>query len=460
MLRDCVDPRRLKLALESLPNELREIYARMLNVIQGCPCKREAITLLQLLVWSEETLRPGELVDALSIRPEERPAFQKNNRLFDLMDVIRHCSSLVTVVTVGERHSIGQLAHSSVREYLTSLAAATPLSKDLSEITAKGYIAELCITYIMCADYTSMYTAVTSPTVYTYPFSYYALNSWSEHARGATFTDKSLVKLILELFQNQDLIAYVIRGGSRVPLTPFDVLPADHAIRPLYYAAFFGLEAVTVQLLKEEKEVKLRFQKPPVGPLHAASSQGFHNVVRTLLDKGADINAFYESATALMAAARSRSDHAEQVMELLLDRGARIEAIGPLQLASYQGFHNVVRKLMGRGLDVNAIYGNVTALMAAARCTSDHAEQIAELLLDWGADIDAVGERWGTALETAIKAENKPVEELLLQRGADVNAYENYLKSVRLFFRLAKTWNLPSDSRDSRQILETPKTTT
>ncbi|ORY09452.1 hypothetical protein BCR34DRAFT_516475, partial [Clohesyomyces aquaticus] len=49
-------------------------------------------------------------------------------------------------------------------------------------------------------------------------------------------------------------------------------------------------------------------------------------------------------------------------------------------------------------------------------------EQVVKLLLDKGADVNAQGGRYGNALQAALVKGNEQVVKLLLDKGADVNA--------------------------------------
>lgn len=119
-------------------------------------------------------------------------------------------------------------------------------------------------------------------------------------------------------------------------------------------------------------------------PLQVASAIGRENIVRRLLDHGADVNTsdgIYGSA--LRAA--SETDH-EIIVEILLDHGADVNASvakhgTALQIASAKGHENIVKILLNHGADVkfrDAIYGS--ALQAAS--ANGH-ENIVRLLREY-----------------------------------------------------------------------------
>ncbi|KAJ5472932.1 hypothetical protein N7530_006933 [Penicillium desertorum] len=189
--------------------------------------------------------------------------------------------------------------------------------------------------------------------------------------------------------------------------------------------------------------------------LQAASYVGREKVVRTLLDQGADVNAQGgEYGNALQAASYGRH---EKVVRTLLNHGADVNAQGgvygnALQAASYVGHEKVVRTLLDQGADVNALggsYGN--ALQAATRAgrekvggsygnalqaaTRAGREKVVQILLDRGADINAQeGGEYSTALQAASYVGREKVVQILLDRGADINAlggsYGNALQAA------------------------------
>jgi ankyrin repeat protein len=75
----------------------------------------------------------------------------------------------------------------------------------------------------------------------------------------------------------------------------------------------------------------------------------------------------------------------------------------------------VVKMLLDKGADVNALSDTCdTALRAAS---SEGHEQLVELLLDKGANVNAQGGHHGNALQAALERGHKAVVQLLLERA-------------------------------------------
>jgi ankyrin repeat protein len=92
----------------------------------------------------------------------------------------------------------------------------------------------------------------------------------------------------------------------------------------------------------------------------------------------------------------------------------------PLQRASHLGNENLARILLTGGANINAPGGPYgTALVAA--CAGGH-ETVALMLLDKGADINASGGPYGSALVAACAGGHETVALMLLDKSADINA--------------------------------------
>lgn len=164
-----------------------------------------------------------------------------------------------------------------------------------------------------------------------------------------------------------------------------------------------------------------------------AVMRGNKDVVRSLLQKKADVNATQvDGTTALHWAVRA--DDLETA-DLLIRAGAKVsatnrEGVMPLQLAAQNGNAAMVEKLIKAGAKVNTPLDSSgdTALMMAARTGKPDAVKV---LLDNGAQVD-VKETWGdtTALMWAVAEGNHAVVRMLIDHHANVNTRTKFVPSA------------------------------
>ena len=140
--------------------------------------------------------------------------------------------------------------------------------------------------------------------------------------------------------------------------------------------------------------------------LQIACARGHLDVVRLLLDRGANIEAAGGNTgqTSLIMASE---DGILDVVKELLDRGANIEAaenrhgLNSLMMASWRGKLNVVKELVDRGANIFAKNaGGVTARHAAERMGFS---EIAEFLREKEQAIARMG-----LAERVVKYQNQP----------------------------------------------------
>ena len=85
-----------------------------------------------------------------------------------------------------------------------------------------------------------------------------------------------------------------------------------------------------------------------------------------------------------------------------------------------KGRVDILELLLDRGADINAVGGTFGTALATAALLGE--EEVVSLLVDRGADINAVGGTHGTALATAAFSGEKGVVSQLLGLGADINS--------------------------------------
>lgn len=140
-----------------------------------------------------------------------------------------------------------------------------------------------------------------------------------------------------------------------------------------------------------------------------------------------------DCATALQLAAGTGS---LDLVKMLLDAGADINAPGPgtggltaLQVAAGAGLLDMVKLLLNAGADVNAPGSNIGGRTALRVATGTGSLEMVKILLDAGADPNARGSQIGgrTPLQVAAGARSLDMVQLLLNAGANVNARALYL---------------------------------
>ncbi|GAB1317934.1 hypothetical protein MFIFM68171_08144 [Madurella fahalii] len=208
----------------------------------------------------------------------------------------------------------------------------------------------------------------------------------------------------------------------------FDINYADVEGRtPLHWAAKLGDNRVVKVLLERGARTRST-DKAGNTPLIEACWSGHVDVVKQLLDRRAKINVRGRLGTPLVAAIMAES---ETCVDLLLKDGRqrikkniRTEYGTALHDAAHRGSPRIVEKLLDAGFDPNQnVDGSGTPLQAAVaghhkQVRSRDGAAVVRLLVDRGADVNASGGRFGTALDAAKDNDSHDLEEFLRGRGA------------------------------------------
>ena len=150
-----------------------------------------------------------------------------------------------------------------------------------------------------------------------------------------------------------------------------------------------------------------------------AAEKGHLEQVKTLVKKGADVNAKDQNGqTALMAAAGR--GHLEMV-KLLIDKGADVNASDEngrtaLMEAAMSGQLQIVEILNDKGPDVNAKNKHVPTVVMAAEWGKNLG--IVRLLIGKGADVNAKAKNGDTALKLVKNKGHTRIVEFLKAQGA------------------------------------------
>jgi ankyrin repeat protein len=195
---------------------------------------------------------------------------------------------------------------------------------------------------------------------------------------------------------------------------------------PLTLAAGAGQDAAIALLLDAGAKINHR-NLDGSSPLLRAAMDNRRRTAVLLLERGADPNLGNgKNLTPLHAAAYNGND---DLVRALLAHGAAADVVdttgkSPAIYAAARGYGEVVGQLLDFGVDPARRYGNdLTLLMWAAGHSNDTPRQdgldTVARILEAGPEIDAVDNRGWSALMIAAERGHLEIAELLLDRGAD-----------------------------------------
>ena len=456
-LRHCFPPN-LRQFLNELPETLDETYERMLKGINKAQ-KDNAHRLLQCLAVAVRPLRVEELAELLAFDFQASssggiPTLKEDWRWDDEEGaVLSTCSSLIAVVPSG-RSRVVQFSHFSVKEYLTS-SRITRWQGDVSRFhidldAAHTIMAQACLgTLLRLEEHAEGGKG--------FPLVKYAAEHWPEHARSEKVS--SLLKDGMDdLFDTSKphFSAWLRAHDLDEDWVYFSPRKRHHDSSPLYYAAFCGLYDLAERLIAKHPEqvnavggrivaplpaalYKRHFRVADLlykhgalvdvrsdeerTPLHSASMFGHVDLMRWLLDHGADANALqkFERWTPLHLAAANLYPEA---VRLLLDHNADINSRNetgytPLCVtikfkphpSRKENVVDVVRQLLAHGADPNPCDRNHSTQLHQA---SFHGWlEVVRLLVSYGAKVDVENEEGKTPFQVASEEGYHEIAKLL-----------------------------------------------
>ncbi|KAH8686472.1 ankyrin repeat-containing domain protein [Ilyonectria robusta] len=232
------------------------------------------------------------------------------------------------------------------------------------------------------------------------------LKATPEAQRSSAMLDQALQSAA---FGNNLPVIKLLRGAganTNFTLAPDDLEMRDWARRRLLEGDTLYLEAFSP-------------------PIQIAARQRNQEMVRYLIEQGADVNASTDFG--------SRSEeildwivlYCEGDNRKIMEVYSLTGCLTPLQQAVYDGNFAMADYLLKEGASVGEVgITEWTALQMACMSRSPTRIAVAQLLLDWGADVNAPASHWygRTALQAAAHTEDANLVSLLLKNDADVNA--------------------------------------
>ena len=413
-LRKCLRPATVRKTLSTLPSTLDETYERILLNIDG-QYKQEAQLALTWLVASRRVLTVEELAEAVSIETDSEGLFDPSNRLFEPNTI---CSVLSGLVSIVQRHTPREsadvrLAHFSVEEYLVSdrLAKSRASQFHISFEMSHIRLAAASLIYLQWAkDFLRQDTGhpiwsfsevvrggqvVGRPWVgglsdqfainlaEKTPLLDYACRSWYLHVRICEgYLPEREIRLVENFLECRERIAFfeIVTYDGFDDAADEGCHSSRHALlrksfsgmkrtepnfiaSPLFHAARLGLVDVVTALLKRTNRSHVLLHPPmhqPLTPgslgdeLRIACFYRHEKVVEILLNAGADVEAVGGGFKTALGASMNSITPDPVIIQMLLER---VEKVHPdvdwivgwaLRWAAMEGHLPVVSTLMSK----------------------------------------------------------------------------------------------------------------
>ncbi|KAK6433559.1 hypothetical protein LTR95_010262 [Oleoguttula sp. CCFEE 5521] len=479
VLAQCTTKGKVRRALKELPKTLDETYDRIVLGIESGENAQDAIKILTWLAYSERPLEIDELLEVTGIFLDDAPRFDRDEVLNDPRDVLRICSSLVSVTTIVESNYRYSIERDD--QDLVETNAAYSLECDASDASHNDHylgvegVGTLPDNVHAVGEEDNISANVPEPS-----------NRRQQHVRLAHFSvreylasDRACIpQYCLGMIGSHDMLAssslvYLLRNHPSPDIEVYSEVRSQDAPLFRYAADYWGIHArasgelsqlqrdLAMELLMMDmpihrwgtrackqgtfpdhglcvasflglpRAVTRMLEDPSIDPdarcgrrsqaLYVASEENHLDIVSILLDRGADINwRDRHQRTALFAATAA---DLPEIVQILLDRGADAYAreasdISVLWVASHLGHYKVVERLVKHDAHVQHTSQDQDALHIASQIGF---ASIVALLLEHGINVDSPNEDGETGLQAASRRGHSTIVKLLLARGADVN---------------------------------------
>ncbi|ERF68928.1 hypothetical protein EPUS_09418 [Endocarpon pusillum Z07020] len=429
-------------SIESLPSSVEAAYEKILEKVISR--MRDTVkTILRIVVGARRPLTTGEMALALDVAtsPHLKSAAEFSINKEHLERNIRDWCGLFIFIN----HSKIYLIHQTAREFLIceNGAIRTRWKHCFNVADTEMQMSRICVRFLLLkylkmkvsyelitGDQWGLRTKILNKSNKNVieDFLLYSAEHWPDHLRRSEIGEND--SLMTEVHHLYDTISERFPLWFRLFWFTTELYQDPPDMNELQLAAFNGHDKVMRTILVDEDVDINRTDRDGNTALMWALLKGHEKMVQMvqmLLEKGAEVNAQGGKYGNALQAASNRGH--EKVVQMLLDKGAEVNAQGgyygnALYEASNGGHEKVVRILLDLGAKVNAqggYYGN--ALQAAAW---GGYEKVMQMLLDKGAKVNVQGGHYGNALQAASWGGHEKVVQMLLDLGAKVNAQGGY----------------------------------
>lgn len=334
----------------------------------------------------------SELIEGVAVDVNQPVGSHRKRRLEDHQDILFICPILVEIypgqdptLQNGEDKlvPIARIAHYSVQQCLLDSfrLPKKPAEFNLDSFTAYKEILHLCLIYLLdnhlwdrChgvlekgpdkghEERFEMYLELGEE----YPLAYFAAQEWCLLYRKISRQTDEFDFSVLKMFEEQRLLQACVALGFPSKYMVLGLSQISKTAAPVYYASYWGLtrivkimmglirpgtgtDGASSSSLKVDTCCDINASGPEGSPLTVAISQEHAEIVRLLLDMGADVNAAGESSFRQPLRAAIVNGDKELVHELL-EKGAKAHHFSVFDAHSL-GNQSIIRLLREYGVD-------------------------------------------------------------------------------------------------------------
>ncbi|KAL8680049.1 MAG: hypothetical protein Q9186_003729 [Xanthomendoza sp. 1 TL-2023] len=276
----------LKANLQRLPRQLNTTYDGAIRRIEQQDDEHADLArrVLAWILYASRSMTILELQHALAI--ESTQSTQGiDEHIFNASDIIYSCAGLVTL---DKKTDTIRMVHFSAQEYFSATRQTHFPNGQLT-------IAAACLKYLN-SDLFSRGRFRDENEVENRrkecPFFDYAARFWGHHARESG-SDEALFSTILDFMNSKSNLSCATQAAMRQFLYhSWTQYPTDSPVLPpLLIAANFGLVDITISLLEQGADVdEYAPTSNGIGALGIASQNGHLEIVKILLDRGANLH--------------------------------------------------------------------------------------------------------------------------------------------------------------------------
>jgi ankyrin repeat domain-containing protein 50 len=403
-LKTCRKESTLRQRLDQLPKDLDETYDRILQNIMDEDAD-EAFAALQWLAYSERPLSLDELAEAIVVQPDKY-SLDSRDRLLDPYEVLHICSSLVVLNNedIQERDE-------EYDQYTEPFEEHTRKVVSFAHFSIKEYL--------------------TSDRIRQGPASRFAVSGHTAHA----FIGQACLSYLLAFdrddsltedpFEAFPLIEYAGRSWpNHVRLVENNPEYSEKttmlALELLHSKPYAFLNWLRVSDPDWQKRnylglPRLDYDFHDIGPpIYYASFLHLRLVAKALIESGADVNekggGFGHALHAALCPLKSRTEF----------RREAVGQLGEVQLGTRDSRTIMVQLLLDYGADIEAENGFGYSVLYVA--VANGQEEVVRLLINMGANVETRPQHGMTVLMNAALYGREEIARLLLDEGADIEA--------------------------------------